>query len=935
MEKQPSKRLLLDPLDKVAPLTGTAKRLASILDSKTNKVKRRKVSPTARPAADVTNMNIKNNNKHTPASQQIVPPIALRGNNSKTATTALNLEPSRTLQQTRGWKPATKSTQNKPKSLSSSSSSSLSSSSTLVTPATNHKTVRKRPSLEGNHDHHHLLVSRTNTLQTPRINKNVNVASVVSSQKMSPQGMMTTTNLPNKTSTRVRWMSAIERDDSVQTEKIKATISTSTASSTITPQTISNTPKPRLSLQTSSRATNRPRERLAMVVTAQQDTIVPPPPQRNVTNDEESFVTIATTEKSPMFNLTQSKVPIPPNSRGPTIPTQKLPSAPSITSFSQHGSSSSTAASAPKSLSLRPNLVRQNLRNANGSCRNKRASHKKQRQNNNFSRHRTESKSTSIERPQGLDNQTGTDPVDDFVDGIDPAKTAANVNSKGIPLCQGHQQPCCLRTVRKSGSAHKGRKFYVCAMDRREQCNHFQWADEGTAHAVVTKEDSATAFVQRQVQAYLQNLQPLALPELRIWASTRHLDTRGKRGQLWTRIALYVRDEIASALDEGTNATNNNDQDSDVELELVDPSPATKKDKRKMCHLADSLDGDESEFTGGIACTKSVAKDDKKANESDQDDDDDSDEELIFTESSSKDTNVIREKDDDDGNDCNCDDEEEPVVAQLKKGSFDEDEESTDESDAEVDSGTKRSMETRARTSVGKDEVIMNVDEDESDEELEIVPPKVQRKPKPDHNTVCPLLRRLQALFGHSDFRPGQEWTIRRCLEGQRTLLVAPTGLGKSLCYALPAAMQPNGVVLVVSPLLSLIQDQLRELPPSLPAASLSGTTPSPTLLQDLRRGRLRILFVSPERLVSPSFRRLLSKTSWNDTTRSYERIMPPVSLFCVDEAHCLSQVSPWGMESMRKSIDPNQDLISLLSVGSQLSSMLPEIAVSPESNPT
>jgi hypothetical protein len=59
--------------------------------------------------------------------------------------------------------------------------------------------------------------------------------------------------------------------------------------------------------------------------------------------------------------------------------------------------------------------------------------------------------------------------------------------------------------------------------------------------------------------------------------------------------------------------------------------------------------------------------------------------------------------------------------------------------------------------------------------------------------------------FGYSNFREGQEWAIRRCLSGERTLLVAPTGQGKSLCYALPAALM-DGICLVVSPLISLMQ---------------------------------------------------------------------------------------------------------------------------------
>jgi len=70
---------------------------------------------------------------------------------------------------------------------------------------------------------------------------------------------------------------------------------------------------------------------------------------------------------------------------------------------------------------------------------------------------------------------------------------------------------------------------------------------------------------------------------------------------------------------------------------------------------------------------------------------------------------------------------------------------------------------------------------------------------------TCPLRTTLKALFGHSAFRDGQEWAIRRCLDRKRTLLVAPTGFGKSLCYALTSSLS-EGVCIVVSPLISLIE---------------------------------------------------------------------------------------------------------------------------------
>jgi ATP-dependent DNA helicase Q4 len=158
-------------------------------------------------------------------------------------------------------------------------------------------------------------------------------------------------------------------------------------------------------------------------------------------------------------------------------------------------------------------------------------------------------------------------------------------------------------------------------------------------------------------------------------------------------------------------------------------------------------------------------------------------------------------------------------------------------------------------------------------------------------DTGSSLSASLKEIFGHNAFRNGQEWAIQRCLDEKSSLLVAPTGFGKSLCYALPAALM-DGVCIVVSPLISLIQDQLRSLPPRIPAATLSGSvsaSKTAAILDDIVRKRLKILFVSPERLTSPAFRRLFN-LSWNPETKTRERKFPEISLLCIDEAHCISQ---------------------------------------------
>jgi superfamily II DNA helicase RecQ len=228
----------------------------------------------------------------------------------------------------------------------------------------------------------------------------------------------------------------------------------------------------------------------------------------------------------------------------------------------------------------------------------------------------------------------------------------------------------------------------------------------------------------------------------------------------------------------------------------------------------------------------------------------------------------------------NDDSQQEPVAQDDDESSSDGDDSSVSSEELEVCHATEE---------VGKDVSIEKSSSNQKcNEEAKDEPPKETSQ---GETTPLTLEEQLQNLFGHEEFREGQEWAVRRCLEKQRTLLVAPTGFGKSLCYALPAALL-DGVCIVVSPLISLMQDQLRQLPPRIPAATLSGSLTAAAMaatIDDVIRNRLKILFVSPERLTSPSFQRLF-QTRWNHETKTRERSFPKVSLLCVDEAHCVSQ---------------------------------------------
>ncbi|MCE6969804.1 DNA helicase RecQ [Cereibacter sphaeroides] len=139
----------------------------------------------------------------------------------------------------------------------------------------------------------------------------------------------------------------------------------------------------------------------------------------------------------------------------------------------------------------------------------------------------------------------------------------------------------------------------------------------------------------------------------------------------------------------------------------------------------------------------------------------------------------------------------------------------------------------------------------------------------------------LHQVFGFPDFRPGQEEIVEAVRAGRNTLAIMPTGGGKSLCYQLPALCR-EGVTLVVSPLIALMRDQVRSLREAgVEAGALtSGNTDTETeeVFRALDDGRIRLLYMAPERLASPGALTLLRRIG--------------VSLIAVDEAHCVSQ---WG----------------------------------------
>ena len=139
----------------------------------------------------------------------------------------------------------------------------------------------------------------------------------------------------------------------------------------------------------------------------------------------------------------------------------------------------------------------------------------------------------------------------------------------------------------------------------------------------------------------------------------------------------------------------------------------------------------------------------------------------------------------------------------------------------------------------------------------------------------------LKKYFGYEDFRPGQKEIIKHILNQEDCLGIMPTGAGKSICYQVPSLIF-SGVTIVISPLISLMKDQVDALNVKQISSCYINSTLSPleykTILQNISNGDYKIIYIAPERLKSENFIEFLNTLS--------------ISMITIDEAHCVSQ---WG----------------------------------------
>ena len=433
------------------------------------------------------------------------------------------------------------------------------------------------------------------------------------------------------------------------------------------------------------------------------------------------------------------------------------------------------------------NYVKLNLRNSSGSCLQKRScKHRRVVRSKPFLSNQDNQEgheTASDERGKTMNRQgkkscmlrtsvtANVDPLDDYLDGAidlppkhgkkvsavtdltNKAKTqTTNVAIAAHPKCIRHGRTCKLLVVKKTKTGNKGRKFYVCSMPKGEQCDFFQWAEDTVeaTQRMLLQSSSDSGFIARQVASHGARLRVLTLPELREEAKLRGLRHAGKKQQVLARLLVWVRDEISNAASDTSKADEC----------MVNPSSALED----MCFSDAEID-----YVGGLK--NGEAKDDEES------------------------CSTVGEA----GAQLRVKETETGQKGQKYEVSRDEDR--VELTRFRCDSDDNNIIFLSEDESFSSSNSSSVLDCEDPDVENDSVAPALPQSLSGDND----LRETLYNIFGYKAFRPGQEWAVRRCLGHKRSLLVAPTGLGKSLCYALPASLL-DGLTIVVSPLVSLMQ---------------------------------------------------------------------------------------------------------------------------------
>lgn len=457
------------------------------------------------------------------------------------------------------------------------------------------------------------------------------------------------------------------------------------------------------------------------------------------------------------------------------------------------------------------------------------------------------------------------------------------------PKCTHHLQTARLLRVKKSG-ANRGRRFYACSFPRGEECDFFMWVEDNPKLVAAELGFSSVAasptagniagldiseldeWTDRQVEGWKRRFEKMTIPELKDTSKRRGLGAGGLKKDLVLRLVESVRKAISlqgssferNACDTSPDADlaeadESPEDDSDEEDWRLDIVESSLKEKFQIPITQDSIPTAPTMSQGSYFTSSNIEYN------------------LQSTPLGRKRPRISALNDSLNG-------EEEKVCRN---------EDLLDDEDYHVRSGlknwTREGHKEHGKRCTGH----RSYDRKSKDPAFKVYS-RVSILPAPMIGKALAEDRAREvcsAIFGHKEFRPGQFWAIKRALAGERSLLMLPTGAGKSLCYQMAAALSPAGsLVVVVSPLVSLMVDQVARLPPQVPGACLAGDVSMRELariIRDLRSGQLRILFVSPEKLCSPSFRRLVENEK-----DAFGRGFPPVALVCIDEAHCISQWS-------------------------------------------